>query len=181
MYDEAIKFHKTFGLAFVMICLIVFLVGCSDDVAFQSQEPENGCSVTDVTGGVIINCGDGDFFVEDGTPGQDGADGQDGSDGEDAVVLTKVTAPKNSCTKVADGIWVENIQSGKLFDVYLNDNCADNKGEYCDNVIPSFGKSGSLDPDEHPGSATVCWAGDIQISGVKQSNGDLLIYLLNFN
>jgi len=184
MYNEAIKFHKTVGLVFILICLAFCLTGCGEDsVRFADAEPDT-CSITPVSNGNVINCGDGDFLIEDGTDGSDGKDGSDGAvgqPGQDAVTLTQTTVPKGSCSEVSPGIYVESIRNGTLFDVYLNDKCADNQGEYCDNVIPSFGRSGRLDPNKHPGSATVCWAGNIQISGSLQSDNSLLIYVLDFN
>lgn len=181
MYEEAIKFHKTFGVAFIIICLAFYLIGCGPKAKFHSvkAKPDEGCSITEIDEGAIINCGGNLVFIGDGSDGKDGTNGNDGQNGSDAVSLTKINAPKNKCTKVSDNIWVENIQNGKVFDVYSNSNCADNQGEYCDNVVPSNDKTGKV--EEYRGSGTVCWSGNIQLSGVKQDNGDILIYMLDFN
>lgn len=167
----------------LLIIMSLLLINCGR-ARLKVSSLDSGCIATEVEEGTIINCGDGDFLIEDGQDGSDGKDGVDGIDGqpgEDAVVLTKTTVTKGSCTEVSPGIYVENIKDGKLFDVYLNDKCQDNLGEYCDNVIPSFGRSGQLNESRHPGSATVCWAGNIQISGSRQGDKSLLIYVLNFN
>lgn len=150
-----------------VIIMSMFLVNCMQRAKFTTSEPENECSIVEVDGGAIIDCNGEKVVIEDG------------SDGQDGVLLTRVNAPKNKCTEVADGIYVENIQNGRLFDVYLNDKCKDKDGEFCDNVVPVEDRTGQL--DEYVGSGTVCWANNTQISGVKQDNGDILVYMLEFN
>lgn len=134
------------------------------------------CKVVSVPKGAQIEC-------EDGTTAliEDGADGAKGADGKDAVIYTSVKAPKNSCTQVGSNLWVENIQNGRVFDVYSNNKCADAQGEYCDNVLASFGDSGSVDETEHAGSGTTCWANNVQVQGHKLSNGDIIIKIMDFN
>lgn len=184
------------------------LVGCGEKETIVYEPRE--CTVTDVDGGVIMNCGDGDIFIADGQDGADGSDGvdgidgvdgvdgidgvdgvagndgqdgSDGADGEDAVVYSEVSVPAGQCVQVADGVWVENIQNGRLIDVYMNDQCADNLGEYCDNVVPSYGRSGRLDDYPHTGSGTTCWADDLLILAHKpgKNDVDLTIKILDFN
>ena len=169
-------------MKFFIVIISIFLIGCGQNAKFKTVKGDS-CTIKEADGGVLINCGDGDLLIEDGSDGQNGADGiagADGQDGSDAVILTTVNAPKNKCTKVYQGIWVENIQSGRVFDVYVNDKCSDSLGEFCDNVEPAYGSNGSISPGQ--GAASVCWAGSsIQLSGVKKSNGDITIYILDFN
>lgn len=90
-----------------------------------------------------------------------------------------VTVPKNSCVEVLEGIWAENIR-GEVFDVYFNDSCADVQGEYCDNVLPSYPESGSVDSRHHEGSGTICWAGDIRVSGSLESDDSITVRVEDF-
>lgn len=158
-----------------------------DDIEDRLElvEADEGCVITPVSGGHTIDCGDGAFLIadgQDGSNGRDGVDGVNGADGKDGrsgVNLRRRAVAPGQCRKVARGIYVENIQNGRLFDVYSNSSCSDRDGEYCDNVVPGEGSTGKL--DEYEGSATVCWAGrKTQISGMKRSDGSLLIYLLKF-
>lgn len=103
-----------------------------------------------------------------------------GDDGKDAVIYSTVKVNKNACTQVAKDIWVENI-NGQVFDVYYNSQCKDSKGEFCDNVLPSFGSSGTVDSSEHPGSGTTCWADNVQVQGYRQTNGDIVIKMMDYN
>jgi len=167
----------------LFILAVTALVGCGEqEVAFSPADGADGtgCTVEEVPGGANITCGEEVTFIADGEDGQDGATGQPG---QDAATLTTVALPAGGCSQVGPGIWAENVRNGQLFDVYLNANCEDRDGEYCDNVIPSYGRSGQLDSDEHPGSGTVCWAGDYQISGYKTSKNskDIVIKVLDFN
>ena len=98
---------------------------------------------------------------------------------EEGVTLTSVLVKPGECTQVGEELWAENIRGGELFDVYYNDQCKDNLGEHCDNVIPSYGRSGELNSDEHPGSGTVCWVDNIMISGYKD-NSDIVVQVLEF-
>jgi hypothetical protein len=155
---------------------LLFLTGCeTNDVVFRDQEPQGGCSITEVPEGALINCGDGDVLISDGS---DGEAGQDGTDGKDAVILDIYQVKPGACTQVGQDIWIENIQNGRVFDVYSNDQCKDSKGEYCDNVVPVDDRTGRV--DEYRGSGTVCWANNKQISGVKMDNNDIMIYVLEF-
>lgn len=99
---------------------------------------------------------------------------------EDEVTLKVVGVNKNSCTKVADGLYVENIQSGKFFDVYKNNKCKDSLGEHCDNVETAFGSSGTFGQGG-AGAARVCWVDNTQISGTRSSNGNILLRMVQFN
>lgn len=169
----------------LILCTLVILTSCGKRTeTIQSAPGADGtsCYAETRSDGNYVVCGDSEFKVEDGKDGVDGKDGEkgdkgdagqdgkDGADGQDGAgtVINTVSVSKGQCVEVATGIWVENIQ-GNLFDVYSNPSCSDNQGEYCDNVSPSFGKSGSLEQDSLKGSASVCWAGDIMISGSKES------------
>lgn len=117
-----------------------------------------------------------------GDKGDQGIAGKDGEDGEDAVILTTVKVNSNSCTQVYKDLWIENINGGDVFDVYYNNQCKDSLGEWCDNVLPSFGASGSVDADKHAGSGTTCWANNIQVQGSRVDNtGDIVIRIMDFN
>ena len=167
------------SLAILLACM--FLVACGDEnVTEITNEP---CTVEQLADGTAITCGDETTIVSDGQDGADGSDGQDGADGEDAVILHSEIVPAGQCVEVMPGIYVENVQSGRLFDVYLNDSCSDSLGEYCDNVIPAYGRSGRLSEDKHRGSGTVCWADDLMITGVKDSKDspDITVKILEFN
>ena len=99
---------------------------------------------------------------------------------DDGTVVTKVYSPANSCTEVAEDLYVENI-GNSVFDVYYNDECKDSLGEYCDNVIPSYGSSGIVDSRHHPGSATVCWAEGKRLSGYKIDSDGITIVIEDFS
>lgn len=176
--SQMINYTTKLGL----ISLMWFLTACGNS-KFTAVEYQ--CKVVDN----MIVCPDGSTLElpapvagPPGAPGQDGTDGtdgQDGQDGEDAVLLTQAKVEANTCTKVADGLYVESIRNSQIFDVYSNDKCKDSLGEYCDNVEPSFGSSGSLGENK-PGGAEVCWAGNRMVTGEKVGN-DLLIRVLDFN
>jgi hypothetical protein len=61
----------------------------------------------------------------------------------------------------------------------LNENCSDGQGEFCDNVVPVDDATGKV--EAYRGSGTVCWAGNIMLSGVKQDDQSILVYILDFN
>lgn len=154
------------------VLLSLTLVGCGQD-SFQYENAKQ-CTVEQIPTGAVITCPDGtQSFITNGS------DGQDGQDGQDAVILTRVMAPANACTLVYPGVWVENINTGKVFDVYYNANCSDAQGEYCDNVVPVDESTGSV--GQYNGSGTVCWADNLQLSGVLRSGGDIEVYILDFN
>ncbi len=166
--------NKTRILALIPLIWLVTACGNSKFEAVEYQ-----CKVVDQ----IIICPDGSELELPapvaGTPGQDGSDGKDGEDGDDAVLLTQVKVEKNTCTKVADGVYVESIRNSQFFDVYSNDSCKDALGEYCDNVEPSYGSTGQFGENQR-GGAEVCWAGNRMVSGEKVGD-DLLIRVLDFN
>ena len=187
-------------LIFGLLLLLFFVVSCRENASnFTRVENGDSCTVVDVAGGIEIDCGDGPILVEDGADGKDGVDGVDGADGQDgadgkdgkdgadgsdgsdaeAAVVTKVNVLANQCTQILPNVWVQNINNGSVFDVYYNPNCADNQGEYCDNVIPSYGSNGSVTPGE--GSATVCVFDNFLIVGQVINNaGDLRITSIEF-
>ena len=103
---------------------------------------------------------------------------QDGRDGADGGYLTSTVVPRNSCTEVLPGLFVESIMGGSFFDVYYNDTCSDVRGEYCDNMEPSFGSSGDFGHNK-PGGAEVCWADNRMVSG-ERIGDDLLIRVVEF-
>jgi hypothetical protein len=154
----------------------------------DGKDGTNGksCTVVDTAQGAKLECEDGTVADindgKDGINGSNGTNGTNGKDGEDGVALTSVKVNKNTCTQVYQNIWVENI-NGEVFDVYYNPNCADNQGEYCDNVIPSYGVSGSVDDKYHRGSGTTCWADNVQIQGhrVTNTSKDFIIKVMDFN
>lgn len=117
-----------------------------------------------------------------GDVGQKGDTGAKGDKGDAGVVLSTVKVNKNTCTQIAYDLWAENI-NGDVVDVYSNASCDDNKGEYCDNVRPSYGVHGSIDKEHGRGSGTICWADDRKISVSKDSKNasDLLIHIESYN
>ena len=160
----------------VLIGLAGVVAACSNS-RFEAVEYQ--CTVKNNT----VVCPDGSQLVlpepEPGQDGRDGVDGAPGQDGEDAVMLSIYKVPKGACTKVGKNLYVENIRSGQIFDVYMNDQCSDRLGEYCDNVEPSFGSSGVLGENK-PGGAEVCWADNRMVSG-ERIGDDLKIRVLDFN
>jgi len=147
-----------------------------------------GCKAKAVAGGVELTCSNGTFLVangDDGKDGADGADGQDGKDGKDAAILSIVKVEANSCTQVAKDLWVQNINSGEVFDVYYNEHCADAQGEFCDNLSPSYAEhnNGQVIHDSVKGSGTTCWAKSRQITGHKDHEDDtyIMVHILDFN
>lgn len=132
------------------------------------------CTVESTAQGVSIKC-------EDGTTATV-LNGKNGTTGKDNVAITTVKVKLGDCTQVYKGVWVENIE-GKVFDVYYNQYCDDSKGEYCDNVLPSFGHSGDVDNKYHGGSGTTCWADNIQLQGRKDQkpSTDIFVKIMDFN
>lgn len=104
--------------------------------------------------------------------------GQDGQDGKDNVVLSTDIAEPGECKEVYPDVYVENIRNGYVFDVYANAECKDRLGEYCDNVVPVNDATGRV--DDYRGSGTVCWANNLQISGVKLDDNSIKVYILEF-
>lgn len=126
--------------------------------------PEKSCTVTESR----VMCPDGTYY-EIPQPIPDSND----------VVLSIYNVEKGHCIEVAVNIYVENLSNGNIFDVYYNDSCSDDRGEYCDNVQTSFGSSGDYGHGGR-GSSTVCWAGNTQVSGVKNKGGSINIYVIGF-
>jgi len=174
--------RKLVLLLFLVFC--VSLVSCGDrtkTIVSKDGKDGSGCVTETVSSGVRVVCNGETTLIENGQAGVNGTDGQNGTD---AVVLTKSTVKKNSCSKIDTGLYVENIRDGIVFDVYMDSSCSDRVGgvlnEYCDNVQTQYGNVGSLGQGE-AGSATVCWVGLKQLSGVRLSNGDIEIRILDFN
>jgi len=133
-----------------------------------------GCGETEK---VILSGSDGAV----GAAGINGTDGVDGLDGADAAVLTRVIVGSGNCEQVAPGFWAESIHGSTIFDIYTSATCSDSSGlEQCDNVETSFPTSGTTGASG-PGGGEVCWSDNIQFSGVKLANGDLEVYVLDFN
>jgi len=162
-------------VSILFACL--FMIGCAEEDRLQMYAidgddgaPGTSCSVVDTATGAEIRCDDGTVVTVE--------------DGADNNILTSLLLPRNSCTKVADGVFVENIQNGYIFDVYKHRSCSDYVGgilqEYCDNVSTSYGHSGSLGQDE-PGSSTFCWVDEVQFSGIRLANGSILLMILDFS
>lgn len=160
-----ITFWMTIGL------VLILTVGCGPSIGGRGPAGNNGsdgkgCYIQ----GTKLICPDGseyDLPVEGTDPD------------ETPINLTNKIVPKHACMEVAPGLYVENIRNGEIFDVYYNASCSDSQGEYCDNVATSYGSSGRIGAGE-PGSSTVCWVNDIQLSGVKKDNGDITLYILEF-
>lgn len=68
------------------------LVSCTDGSSYQIPQPTNGidgkdalpCTVTEVSNGALIACGENHVVILNGVDGQAGKDGVDGKDGTDA-------------------------------------------------------------------------------------------------
>jgi hypothetical protein len=173
------KKRTTILLYFLMGLIMLATSGCGTRRATFTavNVPPQVCSIQD---GMIV-CPDGTsaLLPSNGQDGADGVDGADGKDGVNAVIYSQTVVDANTCTEVGNGLYVENIQQGRIFDVYFNDQCRDNLGEHCDNVAPSFGSSGQFG-DGGIGSGDVCWADRRQVSGERIANGGLLIRVLEF-
>ena len=155
----------------LMALLMIVLVGCGKDVERVEGTAGVSCYSEQVTGGINIICGDDVKFLPNGSDGSDAS-----------AILTSVDVAPDQCVEVFPGVYAENIRDGKLADIYLNGTCADRDGEFCDNLIPSFGISGRLDDKDHEGSGTTCWAGDLLITAHKEleSSTTLTIKVINF-
>lgn len=127
------------------------------------------CTVSQEKNGALVECDDGtNVFIPNGS---------------DAVKLSTAILPKHTCSQLLPGIFAQNINFGEVFDVYTTSSCNDfDKTEICDNVETQFGATNNPPSgNEYPGSAKVCWAGNIQLSGTRQRNGDILVHILDFN
>ena len=155
------------------------VIKCDNGTGAEILNGKNGNDGSDGTNGVDGRNG---LNGTNGIDGKDGVDGKNGIDGEDGVILTNVKVLANTCTQVADRIWIENIQNGRIYDVYANENCRDSEGEFCDNVVASFGSSGVLSDTNHQGSATVCLVDEnIEIAARKlNAAGDLVINIKEY-
>lgn len=160
--ERTVKFTLWMGLAL----LLMLTIGCGRKGTNTVTEYVS-CSVTETA-----------IVCPDGTSTPLPSDGQDGIDGKTPIIAARTVVLANQCTEVSPGIYVENIQNGKIFDVYHNDQCADAQGEYCDNVSPSFGSSGQFGPGQ-PGGGDICWAENLMVSGSKDGN-DLIITVIDF-
>lgn len=159
----------------VLLITMFALVAC-DNASFEYQPL---CESQQSDTEVIITCGTDITTIPIPTDGKDGTDGQDG---DDALIYSEFELPKSSCVQVADGLWAENIYNGQLMDVYFNPSCADNQGEVCDNVVPSYGRAGTNNSDKHPGSGTVCSVDNLLITVSKDSKNakDMLVRVIEF-
>ena len=156
-------------------------IACSDGTItpINGRDGQDGTNGADGRDGIDGQDGQDGTNGIDGSNGADGQDGADGTDGINGVVLSDTLVLENQCTKVADGIWVQNIRSGEVFDVYSNNQCRDALGEFCDNVEPSFGTSGSVGADQD-GGGEICPVNNQLVYGEK-IGADLLIRVLDFN
>ncbi len=101
---------------------------------------------------------------------------------DNSVERFSIVTSKGSCTQIpGEQVWVENVR-GQLLDVYYNDKCADNLGEYCDNVVPSFGRSGVLSNTNPQGSGTSCVFNNLEITGHKDSKSatDIEVFVTRY-
>jgi hypothetical protein len=153
-----------------------FIVCGSDRFDLSKIAGKDGKDGLDGSDG--INGKDG----SDGVDGTDGSDGKDGADGKDAAILTKKTI-KSGCHKVYPGYWAQNLDSGYVFDLYGDSSCNDyNKKEKCDNVATSFGALNNPPVGNNkPGGGDLCWDVNIMFGGDRQSNGDIVVYIIDFN
>jgi len=146
----------------ILTLLTVGLMSCADtetrDILLNNPDTDTDTSCT--ISGNTISCPDGTQVDVN----------------QDQVNLTEVSVKGNSCTKIIEGLWVESIQNSTIFDVYLNENCTDSQGEYCDNVKPSYGSSGQFGENKR-GNGTVCTFDKAFLFGEKVGN-DLNIKLL---
>ena len=121
------------------------------------------------------------FFITGcANDGSDGLQGPKGEPGEPGSTLSRYLLPKGTCTALSDGLWAEHIyDSGTgtyVFDIYYTNDCSDSNGEYCDNVVPATGVTGSVDP--YSGSGTVCPVDNLLVFGGLLDNDDILVYVL---
>ena len=141
---------------------IAFLACACTNAEFSEFDPSRQC----VLEGRSITCLDGTTTEI--------------TDGEDGSVQTITTVEAGSCTQVAEGIWVQPVNGIEVFDVYSNSSCRDALGEFCDNVVPSFGNSGQTGAGE-PGSGTVCFAdGSLVFAGVGQDGNSIDVSVIGF-
>jgi len=183
----------------ILAFAILSMGGCGErqEVLVTGQDGLNGqgCSIV----GSDLVCGDTVFDLDQlqgadgaigpqgpaGQAGEQGPSGQDGADGQDAANLTTVTLAKGSCSSIYPGIYAQNLSSGYVFDVYtsVSSTCSDyDGGEVCDNVATSFGADNNPPVGNgYPGGGDVCWHGNILLSGARQANGDIKVYILEFN
>lgn len=150
-----------YGAAFILLAL----VACADSktVNVDFIDTDTSCIIT----GNLISCPDGSYLEVTNN-----------------VNRTVTNVPANSCVQVGPNIYVENIQNGRVFDVYINANCSDifqgNLSEYCDNVEPSFGHSGSLGINKS-GDGTVCSFDNKLIYGDKLSDNSININVITID
>lgn len=83
--------------------LILFMLSACGPGQFV-LEKKQGCSVTQVTGGVLIDCGDSQQFVSSGINGSDGTNGANGQDATPSI--TDIVAILNPCGD-APGVYDE--------------------------------------------------------------------------
>lgn len=101
------------------------------------------------------------------------------------VLFSQAKVGEGECFEVYPGLFVENIKNGTLMDVYYNNLCKDDLGEYCDNVETSFGDSGTFGNNQY-GAGEVCWGRDfhngIQITGQRDlQDNSIIVNILDFN
>ena len=146
----------------LIIFSLIGLIGCADNeernFVLEDTDTNTNCSISNN----VITCPDGTQVQVN----------------QDQVLLTETKVPNNTCTQVTQGVFVENIQNGKIFDVYSNSMCVDTSGEFCDNVKPSYGSSGQFGENKR-GNGTVCSFGNLLLFGEKVGN-DLIIKIVEF-
>tara|TARA_R100001086_G_C11847513_1_gene260524 strand:- start:1285 stop:1776 length:492 start_codon:yes stop_codon:yes gene_type:complete len=162
-------------MKYLALVTLIFTIACGRvetieeffDITGDSGKDGQSCVVSTVEGGSLIECPNSSSFVPSGDSKKD--------------LFSVVEVAKGECKEVVTGIYVENIR-GDLYDVYSNDKCKDKLGEYCDNVVPSFGNSGKLTDSELSGSATLCFAENYRLSASKSAtSGGLIILIEDFN
>ena len=102
---------------------------------------------------------------------------------KNVIDISTVNVPANSCTQITEQLYVENIKSGLIFDVYTDSRCSDKiQGELfeiCDNVEPQYGNSGQLGQNK-PGGAEVCMFMNQQITGKKLADKSIDVQVITF-
>jgi len=139
--------------------------------------------------GRTLICEGGTLVVPEAIDGQDGATGPQGEQGIQgepglqgepgpAGVFTTQTevAPKD-CSEVLPGIFVQNLQQGQIFDVYLEKTCDDETQEVCDNVATSSGGRNPFGVG-NSGSSTTCALKNLLFFGQRLDNDAILLTIL---
>lgn len=155
---------------FLGLIVLLSLISCGDEGGYNMNShlhKPGYCTIE----GTLITCPDGNSI--------DILNGKDDLSDKTGTVVTTTNVETGMCEQIYPGIWAENIYSGEIFDVYMNDVCSDSLGEYCDNVQPSYGSSGDIGPNE-TGNGTVCLALNYMVVGKKLANDSIDVSVIDF-